>query len=150
METIRFAIQINAPVQKVWQVMLDHPTYEEWAGEFNAGSTYVGNWDKGSAIRFIALNDEGKEEGMLSRIKENKGSQYISIEHYGVILNGIEDTSSEEVRNWAPSLENYTFSEQDGKTNLAVDMEVTEEYKSMFEEMWPRALNKLKEICERS
>ena len=150
MEKIQFEVQIDAPVQKVWQLMFNHPTYEEWASAFYPGSTYEGNWSKGGDIRFVALNDEVKKEGMLSRIKENIPYQFVSIEHYGVILNGIEDTESDEVRGWAPSLENYTFTEEDGKTNLVVEMEVIEEYKDMFNEMWPRALNKLREICEQS
>ena len=148
MQTITLSTTINAPVSKVWKTMLEHPTYEMWTEAFHVGSTYEGSWDKGSDIRFIALNDEGQKEGMISRVKENIPHQYISVEHYGFILNGVEDTTSEQVTSWAPSYENYSFTEKNGQTEVKVDIEVTDEYKDMFDEMWPKALAKLKAVCE--
>jgi hypothetical protein len=53
------------------------------------------------------------------------------------------------VKQWAGSLENYTFKNKDGKTELLVDMDINDEYKEMFEGMWPKALQKLKEISEK-
>lgn len=50
---------------------------------------------------------------------------------------------------WTPAFENYTFREKDGGTELLVDMDTNEEYKQMFEEMWPKALQSLKEIAEK-
>ena len=79
METIRFSILINSDRQKVWHTMLDDKTYREWAKEFHVGSYYEGSWEKGSEIRFLAANEEGKLEGMLSKIKENIPYQFISI-----------------------------------------------------------------------
>jgi L-rhamnose mutarotase len=32
---------------------------------------------------------------------------------------------------------------------VSVDMDVYEDYKAMFDEMWPKALAKLKEIAEK-
>lgn len=46
-------------------------------------------------------------------------------------------------------MENYTFKNKDGKTELLVDMDINDEYKEMFEDMWPKALQKLKEISEK-
>jgi L-rhamnose mutarotase len=148
METIQFSILINADKRKVWNTMLDEKTYREWTKEFHEGSYYEGNWNKGSEIRFIALDDKGAQQGMFSRIKDNIEYQFISIEHLGLINNGIVDTTSEEVKKWAPSFENYTFVETGNATTLKIEMQVETEYKSMFEEMWPRALNALKKLCE--
>ena len=148
MQTISFSTIIDAPVSKVWKTMLDHPTYELWTEAFHAGSTYEGSWDQGSEIRFIALNDEGNKEGMISRVKENRQHQFISLEHFGMIVNGVEDTSSEQVATWAPSFENYTFTEKDGQTEVKVDIQVPDEDKDMFNDMWPKALAKLKTVCE--
>lgn len=148
MQTIQFSILINADKHKVWNTMLDDKGYREWTKEFHVGSYYQGSWDKGSEIRFIAPNNDGKLEGMFSRIKENDEYQFISIEHLGLISNGIVDTTSEQVEKWAPSFENYTFTEKGDKTELRIEMQVETEYKSMFEEMWPRALKALKSLCE--
>jgi len=45
-------------------------------------------------------------------------------------------------------LENYSFTEVNGKTLLSVDMYSTSKFKSYFNETWPKALEKLKSICE--
>lgn len=86
---------------------------------------------------------------MVSRIKENRLYEYISIEHLGVVNDGKEDTTSEAVKQWAGSLENYTLKESKGKTELLVDMDINDDYKEMFEGMWPKALQKLKEVAEK-
>lgn len=55
MKTLHFTIQINAPRDKVYNTMLgleNKTAYESWVSVFNPTSTYEGNWDKGSKIRF--------------------------------------------------------------------------------------------------
>jgi hypothetical protein len=129
--------------------MLEDKTYRIWTKAFDEGSYYLGSWDKGSEIRFLATDPSGKLQGMYSKIKENIPYQFISIEHLGAIVNGQIDVTSDEVKAWAPSLENYTLAETGRGTELKVDIEVVEDYKPMFEGMWPRALTALKELCEK-
>ena len=86
---------------------------------------------------------------MVSKIAENRLHEFISIEHLGEVKNGVEDTESEEAKKWAGSLENYTFYDKDGGTELVIDMDTTDEYKEMMEGMWKDALVKLKEISEK-
>jgi hypothetical protein len=148
MEKIDFSTLINAPKDKVWNTMLDDKTYRIWTEEFSKGSHYVGNWNKGSKILFLGPTNDGKLGGMVSRIKDNKLHEFISIEHLGEIYDGIEDTTSDRVKDWAGALENYTFIDKDGKTELIVDMVINKEFKEMFEGMWPKALQKLKSLCE--
>ncbi|MCU0343301.1 MAG: SRPBCC domain-containing protein [Ignavibacterium sp.] len=148
MEKLQFKIDINASNEKVWNTMLEDKTYRIWTEEFSPGSHYVGNWDEGSKILFLGPSNDGKLAGMVSRIKENKLHKYISIEHLGEVYDGVEDTTSDRVKIWAGALENYTFINNDGKTKLIVDMDINKEFKEMFEGMWPKALQKLKELCE--
>lgn len=149
MQKLNFKIDINAPKEKVWNTMLEDKTYREWTVAFSPGSHYVGSWDKGSKILFLGPNEQGVMGGMVSRIKENRLYEYISIEHLGVVNDGKEDTTSDAVKQWAGSLENYTFKDKNGKTELLVDLDINEEYKEMFEGMWPKALQKLKELAEK-
>ncbi len=149
MQTVQFSVLINADKQTVWNAMLEDKTYREWTKEFTDGSYFEGSWMKGSEIRFLVRDDKGNLEGMFSRIKENIEHQFISIEHLGVISKGIVDTTSEQVRKWARSFENYTLTEKGGKTEVRVDMQVEEEYKTMFDDIWPKALLALKTICEK-
>ena len=130
--------------------MIDDKPYREWTAAFNPGSYYKGDWSKGSKILFLGPDPKtGEEGGMVSRIAENKPYEFISIEHLGIVKNGVEDTTSEEARKWAPAFENYTFKEKGGATEVLVEMDIEDENKKMFEEMWPKALQKLKEIAEK-
>jgi hypothetical protein len=150
MKTLHFSIFINAPKEKVWHAMLDDEPYREWTSAFNPGSYYKGDWSKGSKILFLGPNPEtGEEGGMVSRIAENKPYAFISIEHLGIVYNGVEDTTSEEAKKWAPAYENYTFKEKDGVTEVLVDSDVDEQEAESMNELWLAALPKLKEIAEK-
>ena len=151
MHNIHFSIAIDAPKEKVWHTMLDDATYRAWTEAFAPGSHYAGDWSKGSKMLFLAPDPEtGQISGMVSRIKENRLHEFISIEHLGMVKDGKEDTTSEAVQAWAAALENYTLKEQNGRTEVLVDMtNIADDFKNMFESMWPKALQKLKELAEK-
>lgn len=149
MQKLHYSIVIYAPKEKVWHTMLDDLTYRQWTEAFHPGSYYQGDWAKGSKIVFLGPDPEtGKEGGMVSRIAENKPYEFISIEHVGIVKDGAEDTTSAEATKWAPAFENYTFKEKDGATEVLVDMDALEDNAKMFDDMWPKALTKLKELAE--
>ncbi len=150
MQKIHFSTVINAPKEKVWHAMLDDKSYREWTTAFNPGSYYKGDWSKGSKILFLGPNPDGSpgEGGMVSRIAENKPNEFLSIEHIGIVKDGVEDTTSAEAKKWTPAFENYKFKEKDGATEVLVDMDSADEYVEMFQGMWPTALKKLKELAE--
>ena len=85
---------------------------------------------------------------MVSTIIENIPNEFMSIKHLGEVKNGIEDTVSEKVKQWAGAMENYTLTEVNGKTELNVDMDIAEEYKDYFLTTWPKALEKVKQLAE--
>ena len=149
MDKLHFKIEINPAKEKVWDTMLEDKTYRLWTEAFAKDSHYVGDWNEGSKILFLGPDDKGKLGGMVSRIKENRRHKYVSIEHLGVVHDGKEDTTSDAVKLWAGSLENYTFKDINGKTELLVDLDINDEYKDMFNDMWPKALQKLKELAEK-
>ena len=59
-----------------------------------------------------------------------------------------EITDGPDVEKWANGLENYTFEENNGTTAITVDLDMVEEYVDYMNETYPKALDKLKEICE--
>jgi len=149
MQKLKFSIEINATKEKVWNTMLEDKTYRIWTEAFSKGSHFIGDWSKGSKILFLGPNENGEMGGMVSRIKENKKYEFISIEHIGMVQDGKEDTTSEAIKVWAGALENYTFKDKSGTTEILVEMDSNEEYAEMFSSMWPKALQKLKEISEK-
>ncbi|MFA5971325.1 MAG: SRPBCC domain-containing protein [Lentimicrobiaceae bacterium] len=148
-ETLHFETSINAKVEKAYRIMFDDKSWREWTAVFNPTSHYKGSWEKGSRILFLGTDHDGKVGGMASRIKENIPNKFVSIEHLGMIRGDIEINSEIEVDDWSGAMENYTFTENNGKTLLSVELEANEEFLSYFTDTWPKALNKLKEICER-
>lgn len=76
-------------------------------------------------------------------------NRFVSIEHLGILDGKNEITSGPAVDGWAGALENYSFREEGGKTIVSVAMDANEQFKSYFEQTWPKALQKLKEICEK-
>lgn len=128
--------------------MLADVTYRQWTAEFNPTSYYEGEWTAGAKMLFLGINKEGKKEGMVSRIKEAATNKYVGIEHIGMLQNGIEITTGPMVEGWAGAMEEYFFTEANGQTVLNVQMDSNEDFKAYFEATWPKALNKLKAICE--
>jgi hypothetical protein len=145
MNTLHFSIIMHSPKEKVWNSMLEQETFRDWTEAFAAGSHYEGSWNKGERIKF--LTPEG--DGMTSIIAENKPFEFISIKHLGIVKGGVEDTESPESKSWAPAFENYAFKERSGVTELIVDMEVAPEFEEFMNSAWPKALARLKAICER-
>ena len=142
---LHFSILIHAPREHVWRTMLHSPTYERWTAAFCEGSRYEGSWDAGSTIRF--LGPQG-DEGMVATIAEHRPAAFVSIRHLGYIHGGVDDTTSEAVRAWAPCHENYTFTDADGGTLLQVDADVFGDFEAFLAEHWPLALQALKTLCE--
>lgn len=148
MKKLQFSITIDAPREKVWETITNKESYEEWTKVFEPTSSYRGEWKTGSKIMFVSKGEDGAESGMLAEIAEARHPEFISIRHLGMVNNGVEDTTSEEVQAWAPAYENYTLTEVEGGTELTVDQDMMESYEEMFTEMWPKALEKLKEMSE--
>jgi len=149
--TLHFETHINAPAAKVWDTMLQDATYREWTKVFSPNSYYEGpdgstmsSWDTGSKIHFL----DGSGSGMYSEIAENRLHEFVSIRHLGMIADGTIDTESEEVKKWASAYENYTLVPDNDGTKVIVDIDITPEYEDMFKDMWPKALEKLKELAE--
>jgi uncharacterized protein YndB with AHSA1/START domain len=148
MKTIHFETRIAAPRETVWDVMLADETYRDWTSAFAEGSYYEGSWEKGSRIRVLGPGEGGMVSGMVSEIAESRRPEFISIRHLGIVKDGVEDLDGEEARKWAPAYENYTFERDGDATRLRVSLDVTPEGEAMMNDMWPRALERLKALCE--
>ena len=147
MKSLSFSCIINTPVEKVWSTMLDHPTYEQWTEVFSEWSTYQWSWDAWAEIRFVGPSGEW----MIAEIAENRLYEYVSIHHKAEIQRDDQKWGLQEFGYGDGGYENYTFMKNsDGTTTLKVDMtNIPDEYVAMFEEIWPEALQILKQLCEK-
>lgn len=145
MEKINFSTDINASREKVWEMLWNLDAYRAWTSAFTEGSyAKTDNWKEGSKVLFL----DPKGSGMVSMVAANKPNEYMSFKHLGEVKDGVEDTTSDSVKAWAGATENYTLKGDNGTTTLSVDMDITDEYKEMFEKMWPKALEKVKALAE--
>lgn len=144
MKKLDYEILIDAPREVVWQTLWDDTTYRQWTSAFNENSYAETDWKEGSKVLFL----DGSGSGMVARIAKNVPNEYMSIEHLGMIENNVEDLDSEKVKSWAGAHENYLLKTVDSKTKLAIELDVAETSENMMNEMWPKALQRLKEISE--
>jgi len=146
-KTLSFTVSIAAPRQLVWQHMLGPETYKAWTSAFGEGGSYfVGSWDEGSKIQFLAPGGDG----MTAVIAKNKPYEFLSIRMLGEVSKGVEDTTSEKVKAWAPAYENYTFAETAAGTTVTVSLETLPEYEQYMLDDYPKALGLLKGLCEQA
>ncbi|MBK8981115.1 MAG: SRPBCC domain-containing protein [Ignavibacteria bacterium] len=142
---LKYSISINAPAETVWEKMTGAETYKTWVNESWPGSYYEGEWKEGTEIKFLSPNGGGT----LAELRSCTPNKNVELHHTAVINpDGSEDRDSEMAKNWIGSLEKYSLNESDGKTELTVEMKTSPEWEKMFNEGWPAALNKLKEISE--
>ena len=146
MEKTHFNVSINAPREKVWDILWTDATYRAWTAVFHEGSNAQTDWKEGSKVIF----GDGTGNGMVSRIAKLIPNEYMSFEHLGELKDGVEDTTSEKVQAWAGAHENYTLRDANGGTELVVDMDINDEFKDYFMEAFPKALNKVKELAEQN
>lgn len=147
MEKINLSVNINAPKEKVWEILWNDDTYRKWTAAYTEGSHAVtDNWKEGTKVLFL----DGKGSGMVSRVAENRPNEYMSFEHLGEVVNGVEDTTSERVKQWSGSKENYTLTQDGSNTELVIDMDITEDFKDYFLKTTPIALESVKELAEKN
>jgi hypothetical protein len=144
MEKLKFKIGINAPKGKVWDTLWNDRTYPEWTRAFSEGSRAKTDWKQGSKVHFLGA----KDEGMYSIIDRVIPNELMSFKHLGVIKDGVELPNDEESKKWSGSNENYLLNEKNGKTELEVELDVTDEFKDYFSDTFPKALERVKDIAE--
>jgi len=144
-QTIKKSIDINAPKEKVWDVMLSDKFTRIWYGEFCEGSHAETDWKVGSK----ALFKDNSESGLVGKVILNKPYEVISVEYKGIVIAGIEDYKSESAKNVKGGLEKYRLTEKNGVTHLSIECDMSKEYFESMSAAWVRALQKIKEISEK-
>jgi len=144
MQKFNYKIEINAPRQKVWAVLLEDKTYREWVSVFYEGSYAVSDWNEGSKILFLGPN----ESGMFSVIQKKIPNEFISFKHLGMMKEGKEQPMDEETKHWSGATENYALSENNGLTTLSLEMDMSENDLPFFAEAFEKGFAIIKKLAE--
>lgn len=145
MKKQEYEITIDASPKKVWNVLLGTDTYPQWTSPFSPSSQVTTDWQQGSK----AIFHDGSGQGMVSEIVINRPYEYLSIRHLSSLKEG-EQHDDNTIDSWAGAMENYTLQQTGGKTKLLIELDVTDEFVEEMNTMWPKALNKVKELSEAS
>ncbi|HLP49331.1 MAG TPA: hypothetical protein VK154_00460 [Chitinophagales bacterium] len=144
MKKVKYATNINASKQTVWEVLWGDATYPQWTSVFSQGSRAETDWKEGSRVKFLS----GTGDGMYSEIAKRTDNEFMSFRHIGMLKNGTEQPVDEETQKWSGSTENYTLKENGTGTELLVELDITEDHEHYFNKTFPKALDKVKELAE--
>jgi hypothetical protein len=151
MKKLQFSIDIKAPKEEVWKVLWNDATYKKWTSAFMEGSYVVTDWNEGSSAKFLSPDGNG----MFSIIDRKITNEFMSFKHLGIIKNGKEEPDSDESRRLSGAMENYKLQESGGITKLQAEVDVVdlgtgEDYVGIMNKAFPKALEKVKELSEKS
>lgn len=147
MVTLQFSKEIKAPAQKVWDTLWSPDTYLKWTKAFNpedAGGSIQSDWQVGGKTLFL----DSKGSGMTSTIKSIKEPYDVVFEHRGEVTDGKEDTTSEKVKDWTGSLEEYHLSENNGITTLKASVQTAAEWEAHMKNAFAKGLEEIKKLSE--
>ncbi len=143
-KTIKKSIDINAPKEKVYRLLIDDSATREWYAEFNPGAYADTDWKQGSDVMF----KDGEGNGIAGKIIENTPGKAIVIEFDAMVSQGKINKDGEELKEFAGTREEYHLSQQGNATRLDISSDMTEEYYDMMSEKWDKALQVLKRMAE--
>ena len=79
MQKLHFSIEIEAPREKVWNVLWDDTAFRDWTSVFAEGSSYaVSDWKEGGRIQFL---DPTNNAGISSVIEKLVPHEFMSFKH---------------------------------------------------------------------
>lgn len=147
MKTLQFTKEIKAPAQKVWDTLWSETTYPQWTNAFNpnGGSAMQSDWEVGGRTLFV----DGKGNGMVSTIKTKNEPYDVVFEHLGEVIEGKEDTTSDKIKSWSGSLEEYHLSESNGMTTLQASVQAGEEWEEMMNNGFTQGLEEVQRLAEK-
>lgn len=101
-------------------------------------------WKQGTTVHFL----DGKGAGMYSRVDEHVPERSMVFEHLGMVKDGQEMPLDEETKKWAGAKESYRVDRNGDRSELVVEVDVTDGHADYFQKTFPPALEKVKQIAE--
>ncbi|MCU4424345.1 SRPBCC family protein [Acinetobacter sp. WU_MDCI_Abxb74] len=144
MENLVYEVEIEASIEKVWDILWNSETYNAWTKFFAPDSTMRTDWKIGGKTYFL----DGEGNGMVSTIEQMQKPEILIFKHLGMIKEGKEDLESEEVKGWSGSLEKYFLTQKDNITALKVEVATLPEYMGMLKSGFVQGFDVVKKMAE--
>ena len=140
-----FSIEINASPSVVWQAIWSKETFTEWASLFCPEQRAESDWQPGSKAFF--LNDENT--GVIYNVENCIPNELMSLKQIGMVISGVEDYDSDKVKEIIGLTEDIVLKPTEHGTMLTMEIEIYPRVREMALPMFPKSLEKIKEIAER-
>ena len=144
MKTLEFKISIDAPKEKVWEVLWDDQTYRQWASVFCEGTYAVSSWQEGDVIHFLSPGGMGMNSIIFKKVE----NEYMAFKHISEIKDYKVLPADAAGEGWSNVMETYRLISTENGTLLEGTMDMDEKYTDYFEEVFPKAFEKIKELSE--
>jgi PhnB protein len=143
-KTIKKSIDINAPKQQVWDVLVKDEYTRDWYSVFSPGSHVETDWKEGGKAVF----SDHSNCGMVAKIIANKPNEELAFEYTGFLKDGEEDYESEGAKALKGGKEIYLLRGENGSTHLEIASDMGDEWYDSMSLAWDKALQKLKQLAE--
>ena len=144
---LQFSIEIEAERETIWSVLWNKDSYRTWASVFFEGSYFVAdNLEEGNRVLFLSPD----KSGIYSVIEKHIPGQIILFRHIGTVVEGEEQPIEEETKKWSGATEVYTLTEENKNYLLTVKIDVLDEHLEFMTTTLPKALEKIKSMCEKT
>ena len=143
MKTIEKSIDIDAPKEKVWAVLVEEMYNKDWFSIFSDGTIARTDWIEGHKVSFV--NKAG--DGIVGRILEKKPYEKLVYEYDGMIAGGNEDYESDLALATKGTREIYTLREHGGKTRLQVEVDIDDAHHAGMDRSWEAAMQRIAELA---
>ncbi|HEY0908509.1 MAG TPA: SRPBCC domain-containing protein [Candidatus Paceibacterota bacterium] len=142
MQKLQFSTQINAPKEKIWNILWDDKTFRDWANNIDPGMSLSGKLEKGAKVRFVGGDPK---YGVTSLVENLVPNELVTFRH---LADAAEGDKPEREHEWTGGQETYSLSEQNGITTLTIVLDTPPEQVENFKERLPKVLARIKELSE--
>lgn len=144
MKEMQFSVDIHATKERVWDTLWQDETLREWANIIDPGTYLVGDLKEGSEIQFIS-SENGY--GVTSLVEKLTVNEFLRLRHRADTQ---ENGERERKNEWTGGEEVYSLVEKGGITTLTVAFDVPPNLEEYFTINFPKALEQVKILAERS
>lgn len=147
MVTLEYQVEINASLDKVWDLLWNEKTYPEWTQFFMQGSQLKTDWKINGKTYFL----DAENNGIVGTIKSMNEPHEIIFSHLGTFKNGVEDTKSRDVVEWSGYEEKYFLRDIGNyQTELRAVFHTENDQKEFMESAFAKGFALIKNLAEKS
>lgn len=142
MKTINKSIEISAPKENVWAVLLEDAYNRDWMSHFMPGTRAKTDWIEGHKIAFV----DNSNNGMVGKITEKRPYESLVFTFDGMVINGVEDLDSADSKMMKGAVESYKLSTRGENTILEISADMSDEMYDETALLWESALQRISEL----